>query len=326
MTGVGRETSISLTKLAQGPLDQAIAAIAARQYGVITLAQLTALGLSASAVRMRIAAGRLHRVHRGVYCVGHRLLSPRGEWMAATRALGADALLSGGAAAALWDLVRRQRGPIDVTVTGRGGRSRRRGIVVHRRQVAAEQRTVRDRIAVPSVARTLLDLAEVVDAGLLQRAYERAAKLELLDLRAIERTLAIANGRRGAAALAALLPYDPAAAAAANSELELMFCDLIRSADLPEPQVNVLVGGFLVDAYWPHAGLVVELDGYEFHSDRPAFEGDHVKMGKLLLAGYLVLPLTYRQVADTPEWVIGAVRELLAQGGSVTRSRALRRG
>lgn len=326
MPGVGRETSTGLTKRDRPSVDLAIAAIAARQYGVIALAQLTALGLSASAVRMRVAAGRLHRVHRGVYSVGHRLLSPRGEWMAATRALGPGALLSHRAAAALWDLIRMPKGPIDVTVPGRGGRSRRRGIVVHRRQVSAEQRAVCDRIAVTSVARTLLDLAEVVDAGLLQRAYERAAKLELLDLRAIERTLAIANGRRGVTALAALLPYDPAAAAAADSELERIFCDLVEPTDLPEPQVNVLVDGFLVDAYWPEARLVVELDSYEFHSDRPVFERDHLKIGKLTLAGYLVLPLTFRQVVDTPEWVIGAVRELLNDGPSLARSRALGRG
>src|SRR5919199_516964 len=98
------------------PTDRAIATLAARQYGVVTRAQLRAIGLGDSAIGHRAAVGRLHRVHRGVYAVGHRLLPPRGAWMAATLACGEGAVLSHGAAAALWQIRASDAGVVDVTV------------------------------------------------------------------------------------------------------------------------------------------------------------------------------------------------------------------
>jgi very-short-patch-repair endonuclease len=120
--------------------------------------------------------------------------------------------------------------------------------------------------------------------------------------------------------------YDPSRAVEARSELELRFLDLAREAGLPAPQVNVLVEGFVVDAYWPCAHLVVELQGYAYHSDRAAFERDHARLARLKLAGYEVLALTWRQVTEEPAWVAGAIRSLLgrvaAAGAPGTRTRA----
>lgn len=310
MPGVGRETAISLAQVDQ-PLDRRVAELAVRQHGVVSLDQLRMLGRSARAVRARVAAGRLHRVHRGVYAVGHANLSLRGRWMAAVLAFGPDAVLSHWDAAALWILVELRGTRFHVTIDTRSGIPRRPGLTPHRSQLHPEDRARVDGIPVTSVPRTLLDLAEVLDPHGLQRAYEEAARIRALDVREIERLLARSNGRRGVGALRALLHYDPSAAADARSELERLFCDLIRDAGLPMPSVNVLVEGFLVDAYWPAAGLVVELDGYEYHHDRDAFERDHAKLGRLRLAGYEVLPLTYLQVTEEPEWVVGAVRSLL---------------
>ena len=129
---------------------------------------------------------------------------------------------------------------------------------------------------------------------------------------AIQRLVDGCGGRRGRAALAALLRYDPGPAADAASELELLLLDVVRGHNLPPPRINVRVEGYVVDAFWPEASLVVEVDGYEFHSDRAAFERDHAKIGALLVAGYRVLPLTYRQVVERPDWVAAAIRELLA--------------
>ncbi len=94
--------------------------------------------------------------------------------------------------------------------------------------------------------------------------------------------------------LAALLAYDPTVAAQAESELERLFLDLLRAYGIAMPQVNVLVDGYLVDAYWPEANLVVELDGYEFHHDREAFERDRRKLAQLAAApAARCCPLTY---------------------------------
>jgi hypothetical protein len=173
-----------------------------------------------------------------------------------------------------------------------------------------------DGIPVTSVPRTLLDLAEVSDAKGIRRAYEDAARLELLDVRAVERVLARALGRRGFTPLRDLLGYDPNPATQTRSELERLFLDRVRDGGIPPPAVNVLVEGFLVDAYWPAARLVVELDGYEYHRGRAAFERDHAKLGRLRLAGYEVLPLTHLQLTNELAWVIGAIRSLLDRATS----------
>jgi very-short-patch-repair endonuclease len=188
------------------------------------------------------------------------------------------------------------------------------GLTVHvTRAFHPDDVSVRDGIPVTSVSRTLLDLAEVVAPTQLQRAYEEAERLELLDVRAVERLLARSNGRRGVGALRALLEYDPAPAAQTASELERRFLDLVRNEGLPTPQVNVLVEGFLVDAYWPARRMVVELDGYAFHSGARAFERDHEKLVRLRMAGYEVLPFTYCQVTESAGWVGGVLRRCLSE-------------
>jgi very-short-patch-repair endonuclease len=121
-----------------------------------------------------------------------------------------------------------------------------------------------------------------------------------------------AAGRRGAGRLRELAGYDATTVADARSELELLFADTIREAALPEPQRNVLVAGYEVDAFWPQARLVVELQGYEWHATREAFERDHAKRAALMAAGYAVLALTWRQLRHGRAEVIGTLRALLA--------------
>ncbi len=132
--------------------DAAIALIASCQHGVITLTQLIQAGLSRSAVKRRVAAGRLHRIHRGVYAVGHSGLSHHGRWMAAVLACGPGAVLSHRAAAELWRLLEPSHGDIDVTVPGQGGRAKRRMLRIHRSSLPGSSTTVRDRIAVTTPA------------------------------------------------------------------------------------------------------------------------------------------------------------------------------
>ncbi len=284
---------------------------------MVSLTQLRELGLGGGAVRMRVAAGRLHRIHIGVYAVGHANLSLRGRWMAAVLAFGRGAVLSHWDAAALWELIEPRGTRFHVTIDTRAGIARRPGLTPHRSRLDPEDR---ERVGRDPGH---LDPAHVAGPGGghrirqgLRRAYEEAARLGALDVQAIERVLARAHGRRGFTPLRDLLGYDPAPATQARSELERLFLDLVRDAGLPTPAVNVLVEGFLVDAYWPTARIVVELDGYEYHRGRAAFERDHAKHGRLRLAGYEVLPLTHRQLVQEPDWVIGAVRSLLDRAAS----------
>lgn len=300
-------------------LDLQIAEIAAGQHGVIALRQLRDLGASERAARRRLADRRLYPLFRGVFVVGRSHPALHGRWRGATLALGDDALLSHRDAAVLHELASERRPSVDVTVPGRNARPQR-GIRPHRIvAVDPRDRTTIDGIPVTSLARTLLDLAGILDPTRLRRAYEQAERHRALDLVAIRELLARANGHRGTAKLRALLAYDPTLAAQAASELERIFLDLLREAGLPMPLVNVLVDGYLVDAYWPQANLVVELDGYEFHRDREVFERDRRKIAELRLAGREVLPLTHRQVTREPQWVIAAVAEQLSRGAATLR-------
>src|SRR5207247_1611571 len=150
------------------------------------------------------------------------------------------------------------------------------------------------------VARTLLDLAEVVRPRDVERAFEEAERLRLLDMRTIANLRARSHGRHGLALLDALLAEARPPPADTRLELERRFFDLIKDADLPPPATNVLVEDFLVDAVWPKQRLVVELDSRAFHDTRPAFERDRARDAKLQVAGYRVLRITWRRLQKEP--------------------------
>ena len=230
--------------------------------------------------------------------------------MAAVLACGSEALLSHRSAAALWAF-RPAAGPlVDVTTTR--SRHGERGIRVHRvRALDPEDRTRRDGIPVTTVARTLLDLAETVSPTQLQRAFEEADRLGLLDVRALECLGDRCPGRRGLKPLAALLAMHRDPAPMTRSELERRFLDLCRNAGLPPPVVNATVAGMEVDMLWPREKLVVELDGHAYHRTRAAFERDRVRDAVLQQAGHRVLRVTRRRLGAEPVVVVKTVRSLL---------------
>ncbi len=298
-------------------LDAALNAFASNRQFVVGLAELWELGFSRHAIETRLGDGRLHRLFGGVFAVGRRPLSLRGRWRAAVLAAGPNAFLSHLHAAALGDLIEPPRGPIHVTVLGRRISRSRHGLALHTTStLTAMEYTSVDGIPTTSLPRTLLDVASLVDELALRRMYERAERLEILDTGAISRLLILRRGHRGAARLRALLDYDPTAAAAAISELERLYLDLLRAHNLPTPQANVLVDGYLVDWYWPDADLVVELDSYEFHGDREAFERDRAKVANLRRMGHEAVQFTYRQVTERRSWVGTTTRTLLAAARS----------
>jgi very-short-patch-repair endonuclease len=287
--------------------------LATRQHGVVSLEQLRALGFTDRTAHDRAAAGRLLRLHRGVYAVGHGSLSQHGRWLAAVLAVGPEAVLSHAAALALWRLRPRRPGPIDVTVAGRGRRAGK-GIALHCvRALAPADRMTIDAIPVTTVARTLLDYAEQASAQQLRLALEAADRRELLDVRAIEALLARTPGRHGARALRSAVTAMAGPAPETRSELERAMLALVRDGGLPEPQCNVLLHGYSVDMLWPEARLVVELDGYPFHRTRRAFEDDRRRDARLQAAGYRVLRITARRLREEPEEVLAEIAGLLGQ-------------
>jgi very-short-patch-repair endonuclease len=293
----------------------AMARLATDQHGVVALWQLTMLGFGPRAVERRIRDGRLHQLHRNVYAVGHRQTSKRGFWWAAVLAYGDESLLSHRSAAELWGLARQRPGPIDVTAPkGRQGPSRRDGIWIHRGRLHDEDRAIEAGIPVSSVARTLFDLAEVVAFEQLEKAWEEADRLKRLRLGDIERVCERGYGRRALKPIRRLLA-EARAVTRTRSPLEERFQRFCRLYDLPPHSTNVDVLGSEVDVLWPGARLIVELDGWEFHRHRAAFERDRARDPKLLLAGYRILRVTHRRLDAEAPTLATEIRQLLSQGG-----------
>jgi very-short-patch-repair endonuclease len=292
----------------QPPLDVRLAELAGRQHAVVSLAQLRALGLTDAGVRARVRRGQLHRLHAGVYAVGHTIVGPKGHWLAGVLACGDGAVLSHRSAAALHGVRPDSRRITDVTVTRNGGRKRPK-IASHRCRLDPIDVTRQDGIPVTTVARTLLDLAEVVNLPGVERAIERAEELRIFDLRAVEDVLARAVGRVGAPRLAAALRLDPEMT---REELERRFLALCRQAGLPEPLVNVRVLGKEVDFCWPAYGVIVECDSWRYHGGRRSFRRDRATDRKLTLGRWRMLRYTWWDVVNDPDMVVADLRQALA--------------
>ncbi|MEA2330405.1 MAG: hypothetical protein QOH58_543 [Thermoleophilaceae bacterium] len=285
---------------------------------MVALSQLRALGLSKSGVAERAKAGRLHRIHRGVYAVGHPRLTKPGRWMAAVLACGPRAVLSHRSAAGLWGLRPDNRPNTDVSLPLPSARPRA-GLDVHATTtLRPEDTTSRDGIPCTTVARTLLDLADVVPPRTVERAVEQAEMLRLFDMRAVEEILTHANGRRGAAVLRNVLADlndDPGLTA---NDLEDRFLELCRAAGLPRPKVNQwleLDDGppIRADFLWRRERLIVETDGWDSHGTRQGFERDRLRDQRAQLAGWRVLRFTRRQVLREPDGAMATTGALLAR-------------
>lgn len=296
------------------PPDRELARLAARQHSVVAHWQIAELGLSPDGITTRVKAGRLHRIHRGVYAVGHPRLTLHGRYVAAVLAAGRHAVLSHASALALYDLRPRRAGPIDVTVPARGRRATLAGVRLHCvRALPAGDRTARHGIPVTTVARALLDYAEQAGRQELRLAIEAAERHELVDLGDLHAVIARGNGRRGASVLANALEALNGEAPDTRSELERTMLAFVREHGLPEPQTNVLVAGELVDCYWPGARLIVEVDSWLFHKTRNDFENDRRRDAKLQALGYVVIRVTARRLQREPKRVAGEIRSVLAK-------------
>ena len=265
------------------------------------------------AIGHRLARGRLHAVHRGVYAVGHALLTPHGRWMAAVLAHGPSAVLSHCSAASLWGVLRSSR-TIEVTAARKRSLP---GVVLHRSRLRDDEITLRDSIPVTSVPRTLLDLAGVLRRGGLERAIERAEARRLTDPLSLPDLLARHRGCRGAATLRAVLADVRTEPTLTRSDLEDLFLAFLDAHGLPRPQVNVGIevrGRWMeCDCVWRPHRLIVELDGRETHDTAAAFERDRARDRALHAAGWRVVRVTWRQLHADADRIAADLRDLLGQ-------------
>jgi very-short-patch-repair endonuclease len=273
--------------------DAIIAALAERQHGVLARRQLIALGLSRSEIGGRLERGQLHLIHRGVYAVGHRLVTREGRWMAAVLSAGPGAALSHRSAAALWRIRQTASARIEVTVPTQI--RRRKDLLPHRAVLPEDEVTIKDGIPVTTPARTLLDLATVLNPNDLDRALDEAETLRLDGPQALLERYPRA---RGTATLRTRLLN---ARRSLRSPLEAEFLAFIRAHGLPEPETNTLIQGYECDAAWRGAKLIVELDGYATHGTQPAFERDRRRDRKLTAAGWRTARVTKASLTQPHE-------------------------
>ncbi len=261
---------------------------------MVSREQLLACGVHRRRIERALRDGRLHRIHRGVYAIGHTALSQEARWMAAVLAAGPGTVLSHRSAAHLWGISSRSPSLVEVT-TPRSTRNVR-SVTVHRtRRLEPSDHTTRDGIPTTTLKRTLVDLAG-------SPAFDRALHQAEILFGAQELSAARIPGRK-------LAPSD---ADRSRSALERDFKRLCRRHGIPPPENNVRIAGFEVDFLWRDAGLVAEVDGWRFHRPRHAFETDRRRDAVLVREGMRAVRFTHRQVTQHPHEVAATLRAALA--------------
>lgn len=263
-----------------------VAAVAGGQYGIATTRQLLEVELCGATIARWAKEGKLHRLHQGVYAVGHHAVPAEGRWMAATLACGSGAVLSHRSAAVLWGLLRPRGGPIEVSIPSRAGRRRRAGIRLFRCPSLQTTEVTHHRgIPVSTPARTLADMRATCPAWEVRRATRQAEFLGL--------------------------PLGAAATDESRSDLEDDFLALCRRYRIPKPEVNVKVGPWTVDFLWRSQRLAVETDFYGYHRGRMAFRDDRARDLDLRRRGFAVRRYSEEQVNEDAGAVVADLRDAL---------------
>jgi very-short-patch-repair endonuclease len=236
------------------------------------------------------------RLYEGVYAVGHSALTDRSRLIAAVYACGEAALASHRAAAGLWGIL---RGAQPIEVTGPRSLVARKGFVLHRsRCIHEEDRALIDNIPVTSLARTLVDLADVLPEKRLADAVHEAEVQRRFDLRQVQRVLERLPGRKGRHKLNRVLCAYRDVQPFIRSRAERLVLEMCEEHGLPKPQVNTWIDEVEVDFYWPQANLVLEVDGAAAHHTRRAFHEDRRRDRALAAKGIHVVRATWLDVTD----------------------------
>jgi predicted transcriptional regulator of viral defense system len=306
----------------QASVDEAIAKLAAAQHLVFGVHQLEALGLSADAASKRARTGRLHRIYMSVYSiVPESMLTPHGRYMAAVLACGPGAVLSHHSAASLLGLRRSSRTRIDVTVAGRSQR-RHAGIRVHRSTtLTAADVEIVDGIPCTTIERTLLDIDDGLTQRQLERAFDQAEQMEVLDLRKIDDQVARNPTRRGVKRIKAILRDHRIGSTVTDSEIEERMLSLLRPTGCPMPETQVWIdprdGGLMVqrDFVWRRLEVDVETDGGH-HRTILQMETDTRNDQRLEDADWVVRRFTWKQLEEEPRRVVASVLRTLRRAGA----------
>ena len=284
--------------------DVRILEIAARQHGVVARGQLREAGLSRGAIEHRLRKGTLQPLHRGVYRTGPTTPKYQAE-AAALLACGDGAVLTHQTAAGILRILPEPRPEAPVHVSGpRTLRGPRSGVRLHRvGQLPIDEVERRHGLAVAAAPRTILELATCLGSHDLERALAQAERRELCTLGQVGAIARRYPGRPGHGKLQALLD-DVVEPALTRSPPELLLMKRLRKAGVPQPRANARIHGMEVDLLFPDHGLAVEIDGYSFHRQRPAFEDDRGRDTALAARGIMVLRFTPRQLTKEPDKVL----------------------
>ena len=319
--------------------------LAGRQYGVVARWQLLRIGLSHQQVDARVAAGRLHEVHRGVYLVGHAVAPQYARESAAVLAARGEGTLGGRSASALWELVPHPP-PGDVCLIIPPRRElRRKGIEVRRALLRPHDIHRVHRLPVTSPARTIMDVAAVVarEAGSsgtgvgakrtaghasnrrrrrrrraiaprrlseLEQLVAQAEYLGLTSATELAERLDSEPGRRGARALRDVLAL-PGGPQRTRSRPERRLISLLRRHGIEGFEANAKIHGYTVDVLWRDIAFAVEIDGWQGHSGRVAFERDRAKLAHLSAHGVDVMPLTPDELRRDCDTVLARIESAI---------------
>jgi len=281
--------------------------LAATQHGVFARAQALACGVNARAVARRVSAGAYERLHPGVYRVAGAPATWRQALIAACLACGRAAAVSHLAAAALWGLAGFEPGRVELTA--RRARRRVRGCVLHWSSLAPGDVKRVDGIPVTSVARTLADLAGCVRADALEEALDDALRRRLVTVAGMRKELR--RRRPGVKVLGRLIDARAGMRRVPETVFETKLLRVLRAGGLPLPAVQHWIGRYRVDFAYTDERLVIEADGFQWHSSRRQWDRDRAQRATLAELGWRVVPVTWTQLVSRPREVVGAVRAAL---------------
>lgn len=283
---------------------------------MVSRQELLAVGLTVDQIQHRIETGRLHRIHAGVYAVGHPLVSPLGRCMAAALAAGEGGVLSHRAAIWLWDLPQSLPETLDVTCPGR--RRSRPGLRCHESRLPADERTVHEGVPVTTPARSILDVARLTEPHRLERMLEQAEDDGLPSEASLATLLRRYPRKPGNPRLRRIagIRDEPRLTRSDWEALTLTFCDR-RGFERPLTSVLFPCGDrtYELDAFWPRHALALEFDSWEFHGGRQAFREDRIRDRALHAAGVRTVRVTAFDFGPGAEALAADLAAILGRAG-----------
>ena len=295
-------------------LDAQLRGLTRRQHAAAHREQLLAAGVTRSQIATRVRRGEWYRPFSSVYILGDPSLIPLAIESAVLLSLGDDAVLSARTSAFLWGQTTQRPRPVEVTIPRSNARPRP-GVRIHlTHSLDAPDISSRHGLRLTSPARTIIDLATDATSTELEHATSEAVAKRLMSDHDLHAALDRAPPNHpGAARLRARLKLDPELLLNTRSVAERIALPLIVDAGLPKPLPNRVVEGQRVDLLFPHHKLIIEIDGFQFHSSRHAFENDRRRDQILIAAGYTVIRITWHQLTQEPYKVIATIAQALAR-------------